>query len=242
MKETFQAFERVYLAEKRYPKFFEYSEENMQKMFKLFDTGYCYPLPGRDDEGRKIILMRTGKLDYDVFSTHDSVRLLIYVITALLEEEETQIAGIMLIFDHANSTIRHAISPVDLLDLMDFSKKCSAVRQKGTIVMNLPSFGVVLLELFRSVLSEKMKKRLVVLKNSDDLKNHVNLSMLPKEYGGTTSEAEILESFLQFRESKRANLQMLLDAKIDWDNVNHDKVWSNHDDEGIGSFRKLEID
>lgn len=242
MKETFQAFERVYLAGKRFPKYFEYSEENMQKMFKLFDAGYCFPLVGRDDEGRKIILMQTGRLDVDVFSTQDAVRLLIYVITALLEEEETQIAGIMIVFNHAEATIRHLISPVDLLDLMDFSKKCSAVRQKGTVVMNLPTFGVVIFELFRSVLSEKLKKRLVVLKNSDDLKNHVNLSMLPKEYGGTMSEAEILEKFLEFRESKRANLQMLLDAKIDWDNVNQDKIWSNHDDESIGSFRKLEID
>lgn len=214
----------------------------MEKMFKLFDIGYCYPLLGRDDEGRKIILIQTGRLDVDVFSTHDAVRLLIYIVTALLEEEETQIAGIMFILNHADATIRHAISPVDLLDLMDLSKKCSAVRQKGTITMNLPTFGVVLFELFRSVLSEKLKKRLVLLKSSDDLKNHVNLSMLPKEYGGTTSEAEMLENFLQFRESKRENLQMLLDAKIDWDNVNQDKIWSNHDEEGIGSFRKLEID
>lgn len=214
----------------------------MEKLLKLYQTGYCYPLMGRDDEGRKIILLQTGRLDPDVFSTHDAVRLLIYVVTALLEEEETQIAGVLFIFDHAKSTIRHAISPVDLIDLMDFSKKCSAVRQKGTIVMNLPSFGVVLLELFRSVLSEKLKKRLVVLKTSDDLKQHVKLSMLPKEYGGPSTEAEIMESFLKYRASKRDLLLKLLETKIDWDRVDIDKVWSNDDDEGVGSFRKLEID
>lgn len=100
MNETFQTFERMYLSRKRYPQFFDYTPEDFEKMIKLFDTGYCFPLSERDSEGRKIILIRTEKCDMNIYTTYDAVRILCYVITVLLEEEETQIAGVICLFDH----------------------------------------------------------------------------------------------------------------------------------------------
>lgn len=241
MNETYRGLERVYLASKRYPQFFDYQREDLDKAFELFQTGYCYPLSERDDEGRRIIFLQTRKWNPEVFSVYDATRLLTFVVTVLLEEEETQIAGIIFVFDHAGVTMRHAMSPADLIAFMDFSKNCSACRQKGTIIMNLPSFANVLLELFKSVLSEKLKKRLFLLRHTEDLKDHINPKLLPKEYGGVKPEAEMMEDFRKLRIERQAMLDKLLNYKVDWNKVAYDKIWSNGD-ENIGSFRKLEID
>lgn len=242
MSDVFQAFERVYCAPKRYPQFFEFHPDSLDRALKLFDTGYCYPLSGRDEEGRRIILVQTRKLDPDQFDSYDATRLLCYVVTVLLEEEETQIAGVIFVFDHADVSLRHAMSPSDLRDFMDFSKKCSGCRQKGTYIMNLPSFANVLMELFRSVLSEKLKNRLLLLKSNDELKNHIDPKLLPKEFGGVKTEAEMMEDFHKLRAEKRELLLKLIDVKIDWGKVPLDKIWSSEEEEPIGSFRKLEID
>lgn len=139
MDDAYLTMERAYLARKRYPQFFDGGTD--EKVKQLFNTGYCYPLSGRDKEGRKIILMQTRRLNTDIYSVYDAIRLFIYVATVLLEEEETQIAGIIFIFNHAGITLKHIMSPVDVRDFMDFVKNCSSARIKNSYVANLPSFA-----------------------------------------------------------------------------------------------------
>jgi hypothetical protein len=243
MNETFQTFERMYLSRKRYPQFFDYTPEDFDKMLKLLETGYCLALSDRDEEGRKIILIRTERCDMNIYSTYDAIRLLCYVITVLLEEEETQIAGIICLFDHAGSNMKHLMTPTDVRDFMHFVKHCSACRQKGTYVMNLPSFANFLLEIFKSTLSEKLKKRFFLIKSKEDLKNHFDVNILPKSYGGKLTDEEMLADFKKLRDEKRPNLLKFLEVKIDWSKVSPEKISSKEEvEEAVGSFRKLEID
>ena len=242
MNETFQTFERMYLSRKRYPKFFDYTTDDFERMLRLLDLGYCVPMPKSDKEGRRIILIQTKKCDMNIYSTYDAIRLLCYVITVLLEEEETQIAGIVCLFDHAGANINHLMAPTDVRDFMHFVKHCSACRQKGTFVMNLPSFANFILEIFKSALSEKLKKRFVLIKSKDDLSNFFDLDLLPESHGGKLSDEEILNDFKKLRDEKRPNLLKFLNVKIDWTKIPPEKLLSNDECETIGSFRKLEID
>jgi CRAL/TRIO domain len=178
----------------------------------------------------------------NLYTTYDAVRLLCYVITVLVEEEETQISGIICLFDHANANLKHLMTPTDVRDFMHFVKNCSACRQKGTYVMNLPSFANFILEIFKSTLSAKLRKRFFLLKNKDDLKNHIDIELLPKSYGGKRTEEDMMEDFKKLRDDKRQNLLKFLEVKIDWSKVSPEKIFSKEEDETVGSFRKLEID
>lgn len=211
-------------------------------MIELFKTGYCYPLIGRDLEGRKIILVQTSRLDTNVYSSYDASRLLCFITTVLMEEEETQIAGIIFVFDHANMSFKHIVSPVEVRNFMDFVKTCASCRQKATFAMNLPAFAHFSVELFLVALGEKLRKRFTLLKSSDELKQHIDISMLPVQYGGTTTEAEIMENYSKFRETKWPLVDQIIHFEIDWGKVPHEKIWSKEDCDTIGSFRKLEID
>lgn len=242
MNEVFLLFERLYLAKKRYPKFLDFNDADVDKALKLFTYGYCYPLPGRDAEGRKILLVQTQRLDPDKFSPYDGARLVSFMFTVLMEEEESQIAGVRMVLNHENATLRHAMPPMDFRDFMNFTRDCATFRQKGMFIMNLPAWGTILMEIFMSILSEKLRKRICLVKNNEELKDYIDPAMLPPQYGGTKSEAAMMEDFIKLKESKKELLQELLAFEIDWSKVPKEKIWGDDDDENVGSFRKLEID
>jgi CRAL/TRIO domain len=160
---------------------------------------------------------------------------------SLLEEEETQIAGVATIIDHEGISMKHT-SLFTVSDIMDFTNclKSAVGRYKQLYLVNLPTFALFLLDVARSTLSEKLKKRITMPKNMSDLKNYMDTSILPKEYGGKLTEAEHMEIFNAYFRSVRPNLEELKkNSVIDWSKV---PDYNTSTSEAVGSFRKLEID
>lgn len=240
MDETFHTFEQAWLSKKRYPSLFDVSDEDIARSWKLFDSGACVPLTERDAQGRRVCMMRTKRINPEEFSTSDSLRLFAYIVMTFLEEEETQIAGLICIFDHQDITLKHVMTPTDVRDFMDFVKNCASVRQKANYVVNLPTFANVMIEWFKASLSEKLRSRIIILKNNEELINHIDKAILPKEYGGIKSADEMLADFKKLRDSKKHLTDLVLKADIPWEKVPVEKL--KGDTEAVGSFRKLEVD
>jgi CRAL/TRIO domain len=159
---------------------------------------------------------------------------------SLLEEEETQIAGVATIIDHGGITMKHT-ALFTVSDIVDFATclKSAVGRYKQLFLVNLPTFAVFLLDVARSTLSDKLKERIVLPKNMEDMKNYIDLSMLPKEYGGLLPEAEHMEIFNVYFRNVRPKLEEIKARVIDWNKVPDFKGSAA---ETVGSFRKLEID
>lgn len=208
----------------------------------MFSTGCCYPLAGRDDDGRKVVVLQAGKWDLNEFSYVDSLRLFCYITMVLGEEEETQVAVIIGIFDYSHISAKKLIAPADLSDFIDISKKVSTSRQKGNYIVELPSFANFLFEIAGSVMSEKLKSRIHIVRNKVDLKNFINPAILPTEFGGTGSKPDMMKEFLVLEERHKENLRKITEFEIDYRKVTNYKIESQNDGENIGSFRKLEID
>lgn len=246
MNDTMQTFERYYLARKRYPQFFPESSPNFDRALKIFKTGYCYPLSERDSEGCRIVLIQTKRLNLDEYTIFDGIRLSIFIMAVLIEEEETQVAGVKVIYDHQDITSKNLLLPKDMMDFIDMVKTITAGRQKGSYIVNLPSIAHFLLDLARNALTEKLKSRLFLFHNWDELKQSkdIDQKLLPKELGGEKPEAEMLKEFEEIIEEKFDILvETAKGSEIDWSKVPIDKLKSGQNDEQvIGSFRKLEID
>lgn len=242
MNATFQTYERMFLAKKRYPKFNCVNKNDLNKVFKLFESGVCYPLQNRDKDGCRIILIETSKWDPTLYTVHDLIRLYCYVITVLLEDEETQIAGIITVYDLEGLTFSQLISPMDMIEFMDFAKNCVTGRQKGNFIVNPPSIAIVLMELFKSLLSEKLKERMFMVKNTNELKKYIDINLLTEKYGGKNTEYHMMKSFMIFFEGHRETLTKMFEFSPDWSKISQEKIWTKKEDETFGSFRKLEID
>lgn len=74
MDRVFNTFENYILAQKKYSKWFDFKDEDFDKMMELYRTGYIYPLAKRDEEGRKLIFIQLRKLNPDYFTSADAIR------------------------------------------------------------------------------------------------------------------------------------------------------------------------
>jgi hypothetical protein len=213
----------------------------LEKIRKLYKTGYIYPLTERDEQGTKIVFVQLKKIDPEQFTSADAIRLSSIISAALLEEEETQIAGFTTVIDYEGATMKQ-ISLFSVSDIVDLINCCANAvgRYKKVCLVNLPSFASFLFDVARSTLNDKMKQRILQAKDMEDLKNYIAPELLPQEHGGLLPEAVHMANFDKFFESIFPQLDEIKSTLvIDWNNVSDEKEKIK---ETIGSFRKLELD
>lgn len=243
MDEAFQLLERTYLAKKRFPELMEFKASQSELTREIFNDGCFYPTE-RDENGRRIIIIQCAKFNLERFAVFDCMKLIIAVNSVLLEEEETQIAGVVTVVDYANMTVKSiaTVSPSDVRLAMSFERQHNIIRNKAVYILNLPSFARTLFDLTLSFVSEKQRSRVIILKSVEELKNYINPSLLPTQYGGTQTEAAMLENFRKIADDKEEIVRKQVDFYIDWGKVSNEKLFSKEHEETFGSFRKLEID
>jgi len=74
MDEAFRLFEKFFILNKKYSKWFAINDDGVQRIMKLFQLGYCYPLAERDEHGRRILFYETQRIDVNYFTSCDAAR------------------------------------------------------------------------------------------------------------------------------------------------------------------------
>lgn len=165
-------------------------DERIERLKDIYSSGLIYPLIQRDDDGRKPIFVQIKHLNETAFNACDVLALSIEIGLHLMEAEETQIAGLIIIIDCSGCTLRK----LKLFSMLQYSTIAKALndsipgRLKGCYLINLPPFAQFLVDIIKLTLTKKLQNRVFVLKNLDDLKYHINYKILPKEYGGEIPE------------------------------------------------------
>lgn len=221
-------FESHMLLKHSVPRWYDFNDEAISRLWCLYETGAAFPLKERDKEGRRIILVQTGKLDPKEYTAADAIHLLNWISKTILEEEETQIAGIITIIDQTNISFGHIrlISMSDLFDFANVVKNSTVGRQKGIYLVNTPSFASFIFEVAKKAANDKLRERIHLVENMEDMKMHIDASLLPLELGGTVSESEMMKSFKETAEEKERDLRSI-QAGVDWDRVALDGENSN---------------
>ncbi|KAG5671395.1 hypothetical protein PVAND_001593 [Polypedilum vanderplanki] len=217
-----KSFENFFIFRRKFSKWLILNDDDMERVWQLFDRGYAFPLISRDNDGKRIIFIQVRKFDTNIFNSHDAVRLLSLIVATLIEEEETQIAGISSISDYTDVS-SHYFSLFSIKDIKDFAtcaKNATIGREKENYFVNLPIFASFLFEVGKRALNEKLRSRLILTKNMEELtKNHIDVSILPQEYGGEVSEKEMLNDFKQLYEKRKSSLEATANYDIDWSAV-----------------------
>jgi CRAL/TRIO domain len=63
-------------------------------------------------------------------------------------------------------------------------------------ILNLPSFAFSFIDILKKFTNEKFQKKNFKLKKDDNLNNHIDPSILPKDYSGLRTQSEIICDFL----------------------------------------------
>ncbi|XP_053673152.1 clavesin-1-like [Anopheles nili] len=242
-----EMLEKYLMIRQVYPNWFFKLDINDPELEAIIDSGYLFPLPERDEQGRRIIFSNSGKFDTSRFTSAQLIKIHSLVLETLMDEEESQISGYVHIMDDSELTIGFLSvwSFADIRNLAHCVQNSLPMRQKENHFVNLPSFANKLSEFILSVLSEKLRNRVHVHRGWDELKTKINPKLLPKEYGGTVPVAECIAQFKKQMKQRRDIVLALDDMEIE---INKNSIpWADSTDADIasgviGSFRKLEVD
>ncbi|KAG5674706.1 hypothetical protein PVAND_004658 [Polypedilum vanderplanki] len=177
LDKAFQSFEDMKLFEKNHPEWFVISKKQLDNFAKSIHP-LVRMLKHRDDDGRRVILI-DQRPQFDI-SLNEFLKHFQAFFNAFLLEEETQIAGITIVFDCTGvkfSYVKRHFSPIILCHFFS-QMKFFPIRIKQINIVGLPTYGIVMFELIRNFFSKKLRSRLNVLKDISDLQNVMDTSDL----------------------------------------------------------------
>lgn len=240
-----ELLEQYLIYRQQYSHWFTKLDPNDTDLMELIDAGYSFPLMERDAFGRRVFLSAIDRFDPSKYTSSQMIRLHALVVEASLDDEESQIAGYHHIYDAKGFGMKH-VSMWSLVDLNNFLRKSQYIApMRHRSVTLILSMAHKIIEFALSLLTEKIKGRVKVVKENDELQNCIDVKLLPEEYGGKVPMKQMIEKFKEELQEKREALLALDDMSIDASKYN-DK-WANsnvleNDVSIIGSFRRLQVD
>lgn len=86
------------------------------------------------------------------------------------------------------------------------------------IMVALPGFANMMLEVAKKVMSQKLRDRIMLLKDMSELENEIAISILPAESGGLISQSEMLKSFRELSDQRMEMINSINEG-VDWERV-----------------------
>lgn len=237
--------ERYLVIREIYPNWFRRLDVLDPVISEILDNGYLVPLVERDEFGRCVIFSNAGRFDPYKYTAADMARVHSLVVESLMDDTENQIRGYSYVNDESGLLMGHVTmwSLTDIRNMTRCIQQSTPMRHKSTHVVNIPQYANKVFEFVGSLLSDKLRSRLMFHCSVEELHKAIDPKILPKEYGGTVPLSVMIDELKRKLLSKREQLLALDDMKI---NVNKKgKILSDFNDNQTGlegSFRKLEVD
>lgn len=211
--------------------------ERNERLKEYCDGKVILPLTQKDDKGRRGILVQFKNINAKTINYTDLFALLYEIGFCLLENEETQIAGLFLVVDFCAKFSLNLLSRFSVVEFKEIAESVNdsiAGRFKGLYLINLPPAAQYILEILKLVFRKKHQDRIFILKDRNELKQHFDIKIMPKEFGGEIPEAEMIDEFRGIMEQNEEALKLRYNFEIDLTKMSKF--------EKPGSFRKLNID
>ncbi|KAM4032176.1 alpha-tocopherol transfer protein-like isoform 1-T3 [Anomaloglossus baeobatrachus] len=160
----------------------------------VLDSGFLTVLPHTDTEGRRIVCIRPGQWNPRTFPITENLRAIYLSLEKLIEAEETQVNGIMILADYEGVGLSQAshFGPFIAKKIIGILQDGFPIRIKAVNIINEPRIFKGIYAILRPFLKEKIVKR-IFLHGSDlnSLHSNVPKAILPEEYGGTAGKLDI---------------------------------------------------
>ncbi|KAL4217917.1 hypothetical protein ACF0H5_022656 [Mactra antiquata] len=210
----------------------------------VLEAGVTGVLQNRDKFGRRVIIFRPGKWDPSKYSIDDIFRTNFLTLSKLVEDEETQVSGIIMLMDLKGMGFSHAknISPFYAKRIASLLQDCFPMRFKGIHYVNEPAVFDYVFAIIRPFMKQKILDRIHFHGTKyEELREYIDINDLPSDYGGNASSynnEDWMKTLLA------ADAQFDAEAKYGLVKSTGVKKSSAKDDALdclAGSYRKLEV-
>lgn len=171
------------------PEWFLDRNPDNRNIRELLSLGVMLPLPVKDNWNRTVMLVRATANDPKANPMTDVFKVGMMVVDLAMELDETITNnGIFLIVDLDGVGLSHALqmTPSLVKRAVHSWQDCYPIRLIGIDFVNCPPHVNLVLNLFKSFMKEKMRKRIRIHgKGNLQLTQFIPRKCLPTEYGGT---------------------------------------------------------
>ncbi|XP_058460586.1 retinaldehyde-binding protein 1-like [Malaya genurostris] len=237
-----EMLEKYLIMRQTYPKWCQNLDPLDKDLQELIN--YCALLPvARDSEGRIVLVGIVRNFNAQKHNSDSMIRLNMLVTESLFDDEANQIAGFTHLFDNSDMSMAHVTcwSMDNLTGYLRSVTNSVPARLKQNHFVNVPGFASQVSKYCLTFASEKLKSRIYCHRSVDELRQNIDVKLLPKEYGGIIPLQELNERFKKHLLQKREMLLALDEMQIQLAEPSHRSV-DMADAGAVGSFRKLQID
>jgi CRAL/TRIO domain len=181
--------------------------------------------------------------DTDVISQTDLVNFMVMGLEIGLDDDIFSVCGVSVILDYQDLKMGHVLqyTPLYIKQLVTLLQTSAPTRLKGFHFVNVAPAFVFISAILKSLLPEKIRKRVWVHMSMTELHQHVPKEILPQEMGGLAPTVpELIEDFEAVVRSKR---DLLMDCKNFGVDERKRPCAAKKSEEILeGSFRKITVD
>ncbi|XP_019872712.2 retinol-binding protein pinta [Aethina tumida] len=201
LDKTKQKITNFYTMKRDRPEWFENRDPSLPELQELVRLGVFVPLRQLHDN-KLVVIIKTAAHDPRRHKQDDVFKVGKMILdVACMECEIASVYGVVAIFDMTGVSLAHARQlPPRVIKKAVFAWQNYHCRPKQLEFVNAPVYINVVLNVFKSFMSEKLKGRVKVhFKGFEDLHKSVDKNILPEEYGGC---GEDLADLRQYWEKK----------------------------------------
>ncbi|KAJ8978918.1 hypothetical protein NQ317_013356 [Molorchus minor] len=207
LEKTKTKLTNYYVMRRDRSEWFRNRDPTLPELQELVKLGVFVPLK-LSSENRLVVIIRTAAHNPKKHKMEDVFKVGKMVLdVAAMTVERTQIYGIVAIFDMDGVGLAHALqlTPSMIKNAVHAWQNYHC-KPKQLEFINAPVHVNVMMNVFKSFMSEKLRKRVKVhFKGTDGLYHNVDRSILPPEYGGDGDDMESLigywnRTLLSYRE------------------------------------------
>ncbi|CAG9558194.1 unnamed protein product [Danaus chrysippus] len=203
-----EAIERYVLLRQSWGIAFNQLDYTLPVISEIIDLGYIFASPFKDKLGRRVVIYRPGVFDPYKFTNQDMCRVMGICYETLMEDEETQVRGLVHYADGGGVSFPHLtlFTPREAVRIVKNGERTIPLRHKEIYGANVHPTIKFALDFGMALISEKIRKRVKLYTSIEDVE--IDKQLLPQEYGGTMPMKTMIEKWKVEMASKRETLLM----------------------------------